>query len=75
MFAGLCRGLGRATHRGSGSRRMAVGFICLLGASAAWPSAASAGQVTLTYIGYLVGIPVLSLTAAVTVPPSTGAGA
>lgn len=49
-------------------RCQALRFLCLLVIGGIWSTAASAGQVTLTYVGYLVGVPVLSLTATVTVP-------
>lgn len=75
MFSDLCRRAGEAMRRGRIFGQVAVAFTCLLTIGAFWPSAASAGQVTLTYVGYLVGIPVLSLTAVVTVPVSGGEGA
>ena len=70
--AGLVRRLGSVVRLG---RYLALGCGCLLALLGLGSSAALAGQVTLTYVGYLVGVPVLNLTATVTVPVSGGAGA
>lgn len=50
----------------------AIAVATLLIAIGMASSTAMAAQTTLTYVGYLAGVPVLNLTATVTVPVSTG---
>jgi len=62
--------------RRAGLAAVALSAVLAVTGLSATPAAAAAQQTTLTYLGYLGGVPVLNLTATVTVPVSgTGATA
>ena len=50
---------------------VSAGLTCLTLLAGATSASAAAGQTTLTYVGYLAGVPVLDLRATVTVPVNT----
>jgi len=65
---------GRGRSRGPSRkvRQLLLGLAMLVSAAGIGSTSAAAGQKTLTYLGYLAGVPVLNLTATVTVPVSGG---
>jgi len=68
MMSGECGNARGDFHPAARGKRAGLGFLALLAILGLAAPTATARPVTLTYIGYLAGIPVLNLTATVDVP-------